>query len=111
MHEHRCGAGRANRRLVRVSGDDQRPMLSCAHGHRHADGGCRLQCTGTAVAWASSAPTIEKMNAPHRLDIKHGHRAVYSGVVIGDLLDVLEVEAGFEVVQDWAAEQLSVSAM
>jgi hypothetical protein len=29
---------------------------------------------------------------------------VYSGVVIGDLLDVLEVEAGFEVVQDWAAE-------
>ena len=46
-------------------------------------------------------------------------RAVCSGVLIGsfldvlevDILDILEVEAGFEGVQDWAAEQLSVSAM
>ena len=41
---------------------------------------------------------------------KYGHRAVCSGVLIGSFLDILEVEAGFEVVQDWAAEQ-SVSAM
>ena len=30
-----------------------------------------------------------------------------SGVLIGSFLDVLEVEAGFEVVQSWAAEQSS----
>ena len=41
----------------------------------------------------------------------HGHRAVCNGVLIGDLLDVLEVGAGFEDVQDWAAEQSSVLAM
>ena len=34
-----------------------------------------------------------------------------SGVLIGSFLDVLEVEAVVEVVQDWAAEQSSVSAM
>ena len=52
------------------------------------------------------------MSAPHRLDIfKHGHRAVCSGVLIGSLLDVLEVEAVVEVVQSWAAEQSSASAM
>ena len=28
---------------------------------------------------------------------KHGHRAVCSGVVIGDLLDILEVEAGLRL--------------
>ena len=51
------------------------------------------------------------MSAPHRLDIfKHGHRAVCSGVLIGSFLDVLEVEAGFEVVQSWAAEQSSESS-
>ena len=36
--------------------------------------------------------------------------AVCNGVLTGSLLDVLEVEAGFEGVQDWAAEQSSVSA-
>ena len=52
------------------------------------------------------------MSAPHRLDIfKHGHRAVCSGVLVGSFLDVLEVGAGFEGVQDWAVEQSSVSAM
>ena len=62
--------------------------------------------------WLARHRTIEKMSAPHRLDIfKHGHRAVCSGVLIGSFLDVLEVEAGFEGVQDWAAEQSSVSAM
>ena len=50
------------------------------------------------------------MSAPHRLEcFKHGHRAVCSGVLIGSFLDVLEVGAGFEGVQDWAAEQSSVS--
>ena len=39
----------------------------------------------------------------------HGHRAVCSGVLIGSFLDILEVEVGFEGVQDWAAEQSSVS--
>ena len=62
--------------------------------------------------WRARHRTIEKMSAPHRLDfLKHGHRAVCSGVLIGSFLDVLEVEAGFEDVQDWAAEQSSVSAM
>ena len=56
--------------------------------------------------------TIKKMSAPHRLDIfKHGHRAVCNGVLISSFLDILEVGAGFEGVQDWAAEQSSVSAM
>ena len=56
--------------------------------------------------------TIEKMSAPYRSDIfKHGHRAVRSGILISSFLDVFEVEAGFEGVQDWAAEQSSVSAM
>jgi hypothetical protein len=36
---------------------------------------------------------------------------VCSVVLIGDLLDVLEVEAVVEVVQSWAAEQSSASAM
>ena len=45
---------------------------------------------------------------PH---LKHGHRAVCSVVIISDLLDVLEVEAGFEAVQSWAAEQSSASGM
>ena len=61
---------------------------------------------------ASSAPH-------HRLDerasspghFKHGHRAVCNGVLISSFLDILEVGAGFEGVQDWAAEQSSVSAM
>ena len=62
--------------------------------------------------WLARHRTIEEMSAPHRLDIfKHGHRAVCSGVLIGSFLDVLEVEAGFEGVQDWAAGQSSVSAM
>ena len=48
------------------------------------------------------------MSAPHRLDIfEHGHSAVCSGVLIGSFLDVLEVGAGFEAVQSWAAEQSS----
>ena len=34
-----------------------------------------------------------------------------SGVLIGSFLDVLEFEAGFEGVRDWAAEQSSVSAI
>ena len=51
------------------------------------------------------------MSVPHRLDIfKHGHRAVCSGVLISSFLDILEVGAGFEGVQDWAAEQSPVSA-
>ena len=62
--------------------------------------------------WLARHRTIEKMSAPHRLDIfKHGHRAVCSGVLISSFLDILEVGAGFEGVQDWAAEQSSVSAM
>ena len=62
--------------------------------------------------WLARHRTIEKMSAPHRLDIfKHGHRALCIGVLIGSFLDVLEVEAGFEGVQDWAAEQSSLSAM
>jgi hypothetical protein len=36
---------------------------------------------------------------------------VCSVVLIGDLVDVLEVEAGFEIIQSWAAEQSSASAM
>ena len=61
--------------------------------------------------WLARHRTIEKMSAPHRLDIfKHGHRAVCSGVLISSFLDILEVGAGFEGVQDWAAEQSSVSA-
>ena len=52
------------------------------------------------------------MIAPHRLDIfKHGHRAVGSGVLISSFLDILEVGADFEDVQDWAAEQSPVSAI
>ena len=34
-----------------------------------------------------------------------------SGVLISSFLDILEVGAGFEVVQDWAAEQSSLSAI
>ena len=52
--------------------------------------------------------TIKKMSAPHCLDIfKHGHRAVCSGILISSFPDILEVGAGFEGVQNWAAEQLS----
>ena len=50
---------------------------------------------GVGGAWLARHCTIEKMSAPHRLDIfKHGHRAVCIGVLIGSFLDVLEVEAG-----------------
>ena len=57
---------------------------------------CVCVCVGGGLA---RHRTIEKMSAPHRLDIfKHGHRAVCSGVLIGDLLDVLEVEAVLEVI-------------
>ena len=49
------------------------------------------------------------MSAPHRLDtFKHGHRVVCIGVLISSFLDILEVGAGFEGVQDWAAEQSSL---
>ena len=65
-----------------------------------------------AGGWLARHRTIEMMSAPHRLDIfKHGHRAVCSGVLISSFLDILEVGAGFEGVQDWAAEQSSVSAI
>ena len=63
---------------------------------------------GAAGGWLARHRTIEKMSAPHRLVIfKHGHRAVCSGVLISSFLDILEVGAGFEVIQDWAAEQSS----
>ena len=63
-------------------------------------------------SWLARHRTVEKVSAPHRLDIfKHGHRAVCSGVLISSFLHILEVGAGFEGVQDWAAEQSSVSAM
>ena len=40
--------------------------------------------------WLARHRTIEKMSAPHRLDIfKHGHRAVCSGVLISSFLDIL----------------------
>ena len=52
------------------------------------------------------------MSQPHRLDIfKHGHGALCSGVLICSFLDILEVRAGFEGVQDWAAEQLGCRAV
>ena len=56
---------------------------------------------GRQGGWLARHRTIEKMSAPHRLDIfKHGHRAVCSGVLISSFL-VVEVEAcslvvGFE---------------
>ena len=62
---------------------------------------------------ASSAPhhrEDERTSSPGHF-FKHGHRAGGIGVLIGSFLDVLEVGAGFEGVQDWAAEQSSVSAM
>ena len=40
--------------------------------------------------WLARHRTIEKMSAPHRLDIfKHGHRAVCNGVLISSFLDIL----------------------
>ena len=52
---------------------------------------------GKRGGWLARHRTIEKMSAPHRLDIfKHGHRAVCSGVLISSFLDILEVGAGFE---------------
>ena len=36
---------------------------------------------------------------------EHGHRAGCSGVLLGGLLDVLELEAAVEVVQSCAADQ------
>ena len=33
---------------------------------------------------------------------EHGHRAVFGGVLVGGLLDVLDLEAVVEVVQSWA---------
>ena len=59
---------------------------------------------------ASSAPhhrEDERASSPGHF---YGHRAVCSGVLISSFLDILEVGAGFEGVQDWAAEQSSVSA-
>ena len=48
--------------------------------------------------WLARHRTIEKMSAPHRLDIfEHGHRAVCSDVLISSFLDILEDEAGLEV--------------
>ena len=66
---------------------------------------------GGGGGWLARHRTIEKLSAPHRLDIlKHGHRAVCNSVLIDGFLDILEVGAGFEGVQDWAAEQSPVSA-
>ena len=59
------------------------------------------------AGWLARHRTIEKMSAPHHLEIlTHGHRAVCSGGLIGSFLNVLEVEVGFQV-----AQQSSVSAM
>ena len=71
-----------------------------------------VEAVGGRESWLARHRTIEKMSAPHRLDIfKHGHTAVCSGVLVSSFLDILEVGAGFEGVQDRAAEQSSVSAM
>jgi hypothetical protein len=48
---------------------------------------------------ASSAPHHREDERLIAWTFEHGHRAVCSGVLIGSLLDVLEVEAVVEVVQ------------
>ena len=60
---------------------------------------------------ASSAPhhqEDERALSPGHFE--HAHKAVCSGVLISSFLGILEVGADFEGVQDWAAEQSSVSA-
>ena len=65
-----------------------------------------------SAGWLARHRTIEKkMTRLIAGTFKHGHRAACSGVLIGSFLNVLEVEAGFEVIQDWTIEQSSVSAM
>ena len=57
MHEHRCGAGRADRRLVCASGDDRRPMPSCTWVTvvPTAQALCHVVRTGTATERALRA--------------------------------------------------------
>lgn len=88
-----CGPTDADRRYRVVVTDEQRPMVSCEHGHDHDEhGGLHTIAYGTETA--QPAATAENGNGPVVSSSRSPDPLEALGLEVIDAIDAIETDAG-----------------